>query len=320
MAGHSAFFELVSWLCVSAHQSPTESVVSASLHARLFIAHGLFPIPFCPLPFTRTLHVSNRTATLLSAFHLATGACCRVASPHLQGHSALLNRPTIARIPRLGFTIFLLARIISSTGLELTITSIARLFVMLMRVVLSSVIAQGLGERAAKAEDDRAAPIRLTRHNHIRPWRLLALAARRHQALQPRHTRRVMSCRPSVTPHAVGLHIIQNHKHVVLLGDEAEHEQSTVQGVAGVVALILEILAAKLTIWVSPVWCIFTPATLNGLVCATIRRGWYNADGCIRWFFILEPSGPSVLHCSASAWGRPIATQHHDKKIRSGPP
>lgn len=51
----------------------------------------------------------NLSATLLNTIHLVTDAGCRVVSPHRPGNS---SRLAAARIPRLGFTIFLLAHIL----------------------------------------------------------------------------------------------------------------------------------------------------------------------------------------------------------------
>ncbi|KAF7976248.1 hypothetical protein HWV62_7292 [Athelia sp. TMB] len=90
---------------------------------------------------------SSLTAVLLGALQgtlavlLTTYAGYLAASPRL----ALLDRPTVARISRLGSSLFLPALIISSTGPELTVASIARLWIIIVWAVLSSAIAHGLG-------------------------------------------------------------------------------------------------------------------------------------------------------------------------------
>ena len=90
---------------------------------------------------------SSLTAVLLGALQgtlavlLTTYAGYLAASPRL----GLLDRPTVARISRLGSSLFLPALIISSTGPQLTVKSIARLWIMLVWAVLSSAIAHGIG-------------------------------------------------------------------------------------------------------------------------------------------------------------------------------
>ncbi|KAF7968116.1 hypothetical protein HWV62_31983 [Athelia sp. TMB] len=90
---------------------------------------------------------SSLTAVLLGALQgtlavlLTTYAGYLAASPRF----ALLDRPTVARISRIGSSLFLPALIISSTGPELTVASIARLWIIIVWAVLSSAIAHGLG-------------------------------------------------------------------------------------------------------------------------------------------------------------------------------
>ncbi|KAF7970051.1 hypothetical protein HWV62_25288 [Athelia sp. TMB] len=90
---------------------------------------------------------SSLTAVLTGALQgtiavlLTTYCGYLAASPRF----ALLDRATVARISRLGSSLFLPALIISSTGPELTMASITRLWIVLVWAVLSSAIAYGLG-------------------------------------------------------------------------------------------------------------------------------------------------------------------------------
>ncbi|KZP30671.1 hypothetical protein FIBSPDRAFT_1037951 [Athelia psychrophila] len=198
--------------------------------------------------------MSSLTATLLGALQGTLAVLLTTAAGYVAARPAfaLLDRPTVARLSRIGSSLFLPLLIISSTGPQLTISSIYKLWIMLVWALLSSAVAHGLGwgelectlplllleslkttgvldvfEMEGSDTLQRARTIVLL-NSIVQEIITFALGPRilhldsKKPTPPPTPASSSEALRPGVPPHALGLPTIQDHEHVGLLDDVSD--------------------------------------------------------------------------------------------------
>ncbi|KZP30676.1 hypothetical protein FIBSPDRAFT_978694 [Athelia psychrophila] len=225
---------------------------------------------------------------------------------------ALLDRPTVARLSRIGSSLFLPLLIISSTGPQLTISSVSKLWILLVWALVSSGVTHGLGWVGQRVLPLEHWTILAAGRANSNALLLLLLSLKTKGVLDvfEMGLGNIDECEDEANALSVVMQIIPPF-HAAFFSPggvftniitRAADNLSELFGALQIFALGTTLaltpssLKAKPTVWVLLVRYVFMPAISMGAVWSTAGRGWYDSDGLMWWVPPHpHPLGPSAL-------------------------